>query len=417
MGEAETAGLVMNIVPRAGGNTTRGSVFASGTGEALQADNLTQALKDRGLVAPTPLTEVYDISGALGGPIVLDRVWYFINAHTGGSTRASANVHYNLNAGDPAKWLYAPDVTRREYSDRTFENASARVTWQVTPRNKITDRAWRRWLAIAATIGGLGLAESASAADRQPVLVLYATGQDAQIAIVGDRELPRILENGLAEVLDYYSEFIEQGRFSQTDYLNVFRDFLRLRYAGKVFDLVIAMGDTPFDFVERYRDVLFQDTPVRFLDPSVWDRYKVSILVGVSVLLAQAVLIAGTAPATRETAARRTGAAGQPGQAAHQLRPDPRSGKAPARRAGRRTLAHRAGTARRHRAENGGPDERSPAPQPVWTGAADRCRTACQRRIGPCAGPEQERPRPLAPAASRESTTDRAGACAEPPAT
>jgi hypothetical protein len=25
-----------------------------------------------------------------------------------------------------------------EYSDRTFENASGRVTWQMTPRNKVT---------------------------------------------------------------------------------------------------------------------------------------------------------------------------------------------------------------------------------------------------------------------------------------
>ena len=33
LGETETAGLVMNIVPRSGGNATRGSVFVSGTGE------------------------------------------------------------------------------------------------------------------------------------------------------------------------------------------------------------------------------------------------------------------------------------------------------------------------------------------------------------------------------------------------
>jgi hypothetical protein len=39
LGETETAGLVMNIVPRSGGNVTRGSVFVSGTGEALQSDN------------------------------------------------------------------------------------------------------------------------------------------------------------------------------------------------------------------------------------------------------------------------------------------------------------------------------------------------------------------------------------------
>jgi hypothetical protein len=138
LGEAETAGLVMNIVPRAGGNTTRGSFFASGTGEALQSNNLTPALKDAGLVAATPLTDVYDLSGTVGGPIVRDRIWYFVNAHTGGSTRASANVYYNLSAADPTKWLYAPDLTRREYSDRTFENASGRLTWQATPRNKIS---------------------------------------------------------------------------------------------------------------------------------------------------------------------------------------------------------------------------------------------------------------------------------------
>jgi hypothetical protein len=137
LGEAETAGLVMNIVPKTGGNTIHGSVFGSGTGEALQSDNLTKALREQGVTAATPLTRVYDISAAVGGPVRKDRIWYFVNAHTGGSTREVPNVFYNLNAGDPAKWLYAPDYSRREYSDRTFENASARVTWQVSPRNKL----------------------------------------------------------------------------------------------------------------------------------------------------------------------------------------------------------------------------------------------------------------------------------------
>ena len=138
LGEVETAGLVMNIVPKTGGNTMHGSFFASGTGGKLQSDNLTPALKAQGVTAATPLTKVYDFSGTLGGPIRKDRVWYFVNAHTGGSTKESPNVYYNLNAGDPAKWLYAPDYNRPEYSDRTFENASGRVTWQVTPRNKVS---------------------------------------------------------------------------------------------------------------------------------------------------------------------------------------------------------------------------------------------------------------------------------------
>ena len=137
LGEAETAGLVMNIVPKTGGNAVSGSIFFSGTGEKLQSDNYTQELRDAGLAAATPLTKVYDLNGAFGGPIKKDRVWYFVNARTQGSTRTIANVYYNLNAGDPTKWLYAPDLSQPAYSDRTWENVSGRVTWQVTPRNKI----------------------------------------------------------------------------------------------------------------------------------------------------------------------------------------------------------------------------------------------------------------------------------------
>src|SRR6187200_376509 len=37
LGESETAGLVMNVVPKTGGNAVSGSVYFSGTGEKLQA--------------------------------------------------------------------------------------------------------------------------------------------------------------------------------------------------------------------------------------------------------------------------------------------------------------------------------------------------------------------------------------------
>jgi hypothetical protein len=137
LGETETGGLIFNLVPKTGGNSTHGSLFFSGTGEKLQSDNLTPALKDQGVVAASPLSKVYDISGTIGGPIARDRLWYFASAHRGGSTTESANVYYNLNAGDPVKWSYAPDSSRRAYSDRLFENASARVTWQMTRRNKV----------------------------------------------------------------------------------------------------------------------------------------------------------------------------------------------------------------------------------------------------------------------------------------
>jgi hypothetical protein len=160
-GEQETAGLVMNIVPRAGGNTTDASFFASGTGRKLQTDNLTAELSSQGVPAVTPLTRVYDLSGTVGGPIVRDRLWYFVNAHTGGSTRDSATVYYNVNAGDGGRWLYAPDFNRREYSDRTFENASARITAQITPRNGVSALWDEQTLCRTCTGATPGLSEPA----------------------------------------------------------------------------------------------------------------------------------------------------------------------------------------------------------------------------------------------------------------
>ncbi len=46
-------------------------------------------------------------------------------------------MYYNKNAGDPTKWLYEPDRTRQAFNDKTWNNASGRLTAQVTPRNKV----------------------------------------------------------------------------------------------------------------------------------------------------------------------------------------------------------------------------------------------------------------------------------------
>src|SRR5262245_23882499 len=92
LGESETAGLVMSVVPKTGGNSKSGAFFASFTGEKFNGDNTSNIA---GLAAPTPLSKVYDLNGSFGGPIKNDRVWYFINGRTQGSTRIIANVYYN----------------------------------------------------------------------------------------------------------------------------------------------------------------------------------------------------------------------------------------------------------------------------------------------------------------------------------
>jgi hypothetical protein len=134
LGESETAGLVMNITPKTGGNRKTGALFMSFTGEKFNGDNTSSI---PGLSAPTPLSKVYDVNGSFGGPIKQDRVWYFINGRTQGSTKVIPLIYYNQNAGDPTKWLYSPDLSQPAYNDRTSENISGRVTWQISARNKV----------------------------------------------------------------------------------------------------------------------------------------------------------------------------------------------------------------------------------------------------------------------------------------
>jgi signal transduction histidine kinase len=102
------------------------------------------------------------------------------------------------------------------------------------------------------------------AADKQ-VLTLYTLRRDSEFAVLGENQLPRILDDGLEENVDYYSEFIDLDRFTDPAYKQSFSEFLRQKYQGVRFDVVIAMQDAALEFVEANRDILFRDTSEIFL--------------------------------------------------------------------------------------------------------------------------------------------------------
>src|SRR5216683_6185838 len=73
--ETGTNGVVMNAIPKAGGNRFTGTVLINGSGPSLQSGNITQRLIDRGLTgASTSLKRLYDINGAIGGPLKRDKL-------------------------------------------------------------------------------------------------------------------------------------------------------------------------------------------------------------------------------------------------------------------------------------------------------------------------------------------------------
>jgi hypothetical protein len=138
LGEAETAGVQMNIVPKQGGNNISGLVAASGFSKRMQSNNYTPELQAKGAGAPNPTYHVYDFNVAVGGPIVKDRLWYYMSVCQQGSRRNILNVYYNQNAGDPSQWYYNPDFNRPAYYDRQWENYTPRITWQASQKNKFS---------------------------------------------------------------------------------------------------------------------------------------------------------------------------------------------------------------------------------------------------------------------------------------
>ena len=122
-----------------------------------------------------------------------------------------------------------------------------------------------RWLlTTVVALAPLYFPAPVEANGQKQVLVLYSTRRDSQIAIVAERELPRILAGGLQQELDYYSEYIDRARFQDAGYKSAFRDFLRLKYKGVAFDVVIAMQDIALEFVGENRNEVFPGTPVVF---------------------------------------------------------------------------------------------------------------------------------------------------------
>ncbi len=112
LGEAETAGLVLNVIPRDGGNQFSGTVFFSGANGSLQGSNYTDELRAAGLRSPQELMKVYDFNPMGGGRIIRDKLWFYLTYREVVAENTIPGMFFNKNAGDPTKWLVDFDTSR-----------------------------------------------------------------------------------------------------------------------------------------------------------------------------------------------------------------------------------------------------------------------------------------------------------------
>ena len=137
LGEAETGGPQMTVVPKSGGNDFSGTFVVNGVNEAMQDSNYTDRLKAAGLTAPPKVIKLYDLQASAGGPVKRDRLWFYFNYRRYGSADAQPGIFANKNAGDPTKWTDDPDFSLQGRTDVSRSIYALRLTRKVSRRNKI----------------------------------------------------------------------------------------------------------------------------------------------------------------------------------------------------------------------------------------------------------------------------------------
>ena len=168
--EQAFGGLRIDIIPREGGNTFRGTVFATYVNDQWQGNNLTQDLQDRGLPQPNEMKKAYDFNPSIGGPLMRDKLWFYTSARWQINQNYIAGLYYNANEGDATKWLYQEDRGRRGFFSLEQNAVNTRFTWQAAAKHKMSfyyDNQSRIWDDTRA-----GVSPESAVAYRFPVLSL-----------------------------------------------------------------------------------------------------------------------------------------------------------------------------------------------------------------------------------------------------
>jgi len=133
--ESSSSGFAANGIPKEGGNTFTFTSNGMFTNASLNSDNLTQETKDRGVSTVDRVKQLYDIGIAGGGPIVRDKLWFYVGHKTQDTLTTKAGVFYNKTHGTP---VYTPDLDNPAPQWENDHFLGGRLTYQISEKNKLS---------------------------------------------------------------------------------------------------------------------------------------------------------------------------------------------------------------------------------------------------------------------------------------
>lgn len=122
--ETSSGGVRLNMIPREGGNQFHGDFKMARRPGSWQSSNLTDRHRQRGLSSGNAIDRIVDYTASIGGPIKKDKLWFFTSARYFSVNNFIANT--------------VMDDGSQGLDDQFIKNGMARLTWQVSPRNKIS---------------------------------------------------------------------------------------------------------------------------------------------------------------------------------------------------------------------------------------------------------------------------------------
>jgi hypothetical protein len=159
--EMGQGGMRVNMVPKDGGNSFKGTVFGNYADGSWASDNLRDNLagdltfnKNNRLTNIPELQKIWDFNPSIGGPIKQDRLWFNYTFRHWGSSKTVTDSYFDKN---PSPFVYEPDTTRPGIDDGHIVSNTGRVTWQVGNNDKIAwyhdeQRKYRDHWGISASI-------------------------------------------------------------------------------------------------------------------------------------------------------------------------------------------------------------------------------------------------------------------------
>jgi hypothetical protein len=133
--EVAGGGVRVNIIPKDGGNRFSGSGFVNFANDKLQGGNVDDTLRTQGIVTADSILKIYDGSGAFGGPIKKNSLWFWTAHRYWGYEQIRTNTFYESNQ---STYVFTPDLSRPGTETQRNESSDIRLTWQMTPKNKLS---------------------------------------------------------------------------------------------------------------------------------------------------------------------------------------------------------------------------------------------------------------------------------------